>query len=140
MPPRSSGVQRVREPDAGLAMLEAIFTIPVVMFMIFGILQTAMWWYGRQVALTAAQEAARAARAYQASDADGEAKAANYLRQVQGSNNPVLADPRVRIVRTGDTVTAVVRGEVVSLVPGLTVSVEASSSGPVEAFIPATGR
>lgn len=130
----------VREPDAGLAMLEAIFTIPVVMFMIFGILQTAMWWYGRQVALTAAQEAARAARAYQASDADGQAKATSYLRQVEGTSSSVLANPRVSIVRTGDTVTAVVRGHVISLVPGLTLSVEASSSGPVEVFVPVAGR
>jgi Flp pilus assembly protein TadG len=121
-------------------MLEAIFTIPVVMFMIFGILQAGMWWYGRQLALTAAQEGARAARAYQASDADGTAQAVSYLRQVQGGSGPALADPSVSVLRSGDTVTVVVRGQVPSLLPGLTVSVEASSSGPVEAFVPVGGR
>src|SRR4051794_1586676 len=90
-----------REPDAGLSGLEAVFTIPVVMAMILGILQAAMWWYARQVALTAAQEGARAARAYQATNADGAAKATNYLGQVQGRSGSILNDPHVSVRRNG---------------------------------------
>jgi Flp pilus assembly protein TadG len=125
-----------REPDAGLATLEALFTIPVILLMIFGILQTAMWWYARQVALTAAQEGARAARAYDATDADGVAKATSYLSQVQGGSAPVLANSQVSMQRSANTVTVRVRGHVVSLVPGLSVSIDVTSTGPVEVFVP----
>jgi Flp pilus assembly protein TadG len=125
-----------REPDAGLATLEALFTIPVILLMIFGILQTAMWWYARQVALTAAQEGARAARAYDATDADGVAEATSYLSQVQGGSAPVLANSQVSMQRSANTVTVRVRGHVVSLVPGLSVSIDVTSTGPVEVFVP----
>src|SRR4051794_8840941 len=122
--------RRCREPDAGLSTLEAVFTVPVVMLMILGIVQAGMWWYVRQLAFTAAQEGARAARAYQATNADVTAKATSYLSQVDRGTGSILNDPQISVRRSGNTVTVEVRGHVVSLVPGLSVSVEVTSSGP----------
>src|SRR4051794_25511254 len=125
-----------RERDAGLSTLEAVFTVPVIMLMILGIVQAGMWWYARQVALTAAQEGARAARAYEASNADGAAKANSYLSQVDGGTGSILNDPQISVRRSGDTVTVEVRGHVVTLVPGLSVSIDVTSTGPAEVFVP----
>ena len=129
-----------REPDAGLSTLEAIFTVPVIMLMILGIVQAGMWWYARQVALTAAQEGARAARAYQATNEDGTAKATTYLREVDRGTGSILNDPEVSVRRDGNTVTVEVRGQVVSLVPGVSVSIDVTSTGPAEVFVPVIRR
>lgn len=117
-------------------MLESILVIPVVFAMILGILQAGLWWYARQVALTTAQQAARSARDYNATSADGTASATSYLHQVNGSGGGILLNPTVTVDRGPATVTVTVHGHVPAILPFLPSDVSATASGPVEQYEP----
>lgn len=131
--------RRVRDEDndRGLALLESVLTIPVAFVMILAVLQTGLWWYARQLANTAADEAARAARAYQAAPADGTRSGTTYLAQVDGHGSRVLLDPTITVDRGATTVTVHVHGHVPALLPFLPTQVDEHATGPIESFQPA---
>jgi hypothetical protein len=85
------------------------------------------------------QEGARAARLYQATDADGAERANQALRALNSGG--ILVDPRVSVTRSGnDSVQVTVSGGVVSMLPGLTLSIRPQVvQGPVERFRGAGG-
>ena len=55
------------EPDRGSSTLEIAILGPALLLLIFGVVQAALWFYARNLALAAVQEGADAARGYQAS-------------------------------------------------------------------------
>lgn len=128
--------RRVRD-DSGLALLESVLTIPVAFIMILAVLQAGLWWYARQLAATAADEAARAARAYQATPADGTRSGTTYIAQVDGHGSRVLLAPTITVDRGATTVTVHVHGHVPALLPFLPTQVDEQATGPIENFQPA---
>lgn len=138
---RASGRwQRARDDesdDRGLALLESVLTIPVAFVMILAVLQTGLWWYARQLAATAADQAARAARAYQATPADGTRGGTTYLTQVDGHGSRVLLGPSITVERGASTVTVHVHGHIPALLPFLPTQVDEQVTGPIETFQPA---
>lgn len=48
----------MRRADRGSLSVELVFLFPVVLLMVFLVVQGACWWYDRQVALSAAREGA----------------------------------------------------------------------------------
>jgi Flp pilus assembly protein TadG len=128
-------VDRRCADDRGIATLEALFAFPVMVFLVLGIIQTAMWWYDRQVAATAAQEAARAARYYTSTAADGQQRGYDYLQLVQGKGKG-LRNARVDVTRTATTVTVTVSGDTLGLVPWVHPHISESATGPVERYVP----
>jgi Flp pilus assembly protein TadG len=128
-------LDRLRQGDRGLSTVEAVFTVPIIVLLVFGIVQTALWWYARQVASTAADEAARAARSYAANAAAGESRGKTYLGTVDHGGN-ALRHPHVQVTRTAATVTVQVSGNVVSLVPFVSPSVTVTVTAPVERYVP----
>src|SRR5260370_7565119 len=65
--------------DRGSSVVEFVVIIPGVLLAILLIIQIGLWQHARHIALPAAQEGARAARAYNATADTGRRRAANYL-------------------------------------------------------------
>jgi hypothetical protein len=118
---------------------------PLVFMLLFASVQFAMYFFARHVAIAAAQEGARVARAEAANNAnwpvDATAKATAWIDQLAPN---LLRGPS--LVQTsssppgGDwTVTVTVTATVPSLIPGMAMSVTETSTGPVERFIPDPG-
>ena len=106
---------------------------PVLLLIIFTVVQASLYFYARSLALAAAQEGVRAARAENAHLPDGVTRARTFLTSTAGDS---LLTPTVS--STGSSATQIrirVTGRSLSVlpgVPGLTVSQEAT--GPKERF------
>ncbi|MFJ6214197.1 TadE/TadG family type IV pilus assembly protein [Streptomyces sp. NPDC092296] len=107
---------------------------PVVLTMVLLVVQASLWWYAREVALTAAREGAEAARSSTAKAGAGEARARAFLVRA-GS---IVSDPEVSSAGSTDTeirITVTVRAQ--SLVPGFHgQTITQHVTVPVERFVP----
>lgn len=124
------------DDDCGIGTVEAVLTVPVIVLMILGAVQVGLWWYSRQLAETAAQEAARAARSYAASAAAGRAEGYSYLSKVDAGGT-ALRNPSIKVTRGAQTVTVTVTGDIVSLVPWVAQAVTITVTSPIETYVPA---
>lgn len=129
----SGGSPATQRRDAGYSVLEVAITLPVVLMLIMLVLQAGTVWYGRSIAQATAREGLRAAAAYNATDADGKSRAADYLHQVAPH---ALTHPNVTVTRSlgTQTITVQVAATVPALVPFTTFTVHSSASGPVEKY------
>lgn len=95
---------------------------PLVLMLFFIALQWAMYAWASAIALAAAQDGARAASGYEASEASGRKAAAEAI------TGDVLRDPTVTVDRSATLTTVTVRGRAIAIfgVPVLTVSRSAS--------------
>ena len=135
--------RRVRElhasdDDRGFGTVEAVLTIPVMVLMILGTVQVALWWYSHQLAQTAAQEAARTARSYLSTADAGQAEGYSYLNKVD-SGGTALHHPAITVTRGAKTVTVTVKGDIVSLVPFVSPTVSIKVTAPIETYVPSAG-
>ena len=106
---------------------------PAVLLATFGLIQGALYYHARDIALAAASDGLTAARARAGSSAEGRQVAADFVRRAGGDD--VLQGSAVTAERTATTATVTVTGRTLSLVPGLPGwSVSQSASGPVERF------
>jgi Flp pilus assembly protein TadG len=113
------------DDDRGDAAIQMAIIYPVVLLAAIAVIQASMWYYARQIALTAAREGVTAARAYQASPADGAARA----HEVLGS----LRSVSVTAGSTGERVRVQVTGTAQSMIPGIAgLTITQTASGPVE--------
>lgn len=105
---------RPRRDERGSVTLEAVIVYPVVLLVIFTVIQGAFWFHGRDTARHAATIAAAAAAAEGATTSIGEAAAADFLNQVDS-----LHDVSITATHAGDSVTVTVQGTTISLIPGV---------------------
>lgn len=115
--------------------MELVLLTPLLMFVVFLVVQGALYMHARHVVLAAAQQGARLARA-QAADNQTAVDAAragtlSYLNQL-GSD--VVSDPTVAVSRINGEATVRVTAHAVSILPGFTLRVIETSTGPVEEF------
>ena len=122
-----------RAGDAGSATLELVIAFPVLLLLIFSLVQASLYFYARSLALAAAQEGVRGARAESADLPDGAARARGFLAAAAGDSllapavdTGASTPTRIRIRVTGRSLS------VLPGVPGLPVAQEAS--GPKERF------
>lgn len=123
----SQGTARQR----GSLTLEAAIVMPLVIMFVFAVIEGAMWYHARNVALGAAQQGARAAAAQ--SGADGTDEAAHYISVAGGDD--VLRQSGIAPSLTATEATITVTGVAPNLIPfwdGPTVSQTATF--PVERF------
>jgi Flp pilus assembly protein TadG len=129
----SLGPLRRRQDERGSATLEITVLFPAVLLATFGLIQGALYYHARDVALAAATDGLTAARARTGSGEEGRRVATAFLQRAGGED--VLLGPSVSSVRTATTATVTVTGRTLSLVPGLAGwSVSQMASGPVERF------
>ncbi len=130
-------VLRLRAPcdrgDRGSATLEITVLFPVVLLLILGVVQGALYYHARDVALAAAADGLTAARSRTGSAEQGRRAAVAFLARAGGDD--VLHAAQVSAARAGASATVTVTGRAVSLLPGLPGwSISQAASGPVERF------
>ena len=151
---RRDAVRRNRE--SGVSAIEFVFLTPVLFFLIFATVPFAIYFFARHVAIAAAQEGARVARAEAGDPAenwsgDAKAKAVEWINQLAPSllKSNCGNAPTTACVSTGNsgapgaagwTVSVTVTANVPSLIPGVNMSVTETSVGPVEQFVPDPGN
>lgn len=117
--------------ERGSAAVQTAMLFPVVLLLVFGLIQGALWFHARNIALGAAQEGARAASAE--GGAGGEQRAREFVGNLTGGT--LIRDLDVREVTTAEMVTITVVGNAPSLVPGVTgLTVRQSAAAPIERF------
>ena len=128
---RTSGVARRQlSGERGAASVELAVTFPVVLLLVMTLIQAALWFYARSVALGAAQEGAREGRVQPASTARAQSAAEGFLDQTA---EDLLTGRTVTVAGSPTTIEVTVTGTSLSLFPGLSGwSVTQSAVGPVE--------
>jgi Flp pilus assembly protein TadG len=117
--------------EKGSAVTETVLLTPVLLFLVMLVIQFGLWFHAQHVARAAAEEGARAARAEAGSADAGRDRAEAFLDQ---AGPTIITDRTVTATRNADVVTVEVRGHSVNVVPGFTLTIEASASSPVERF------
>jgi Flp pilus assembly protein TadG len=121
--------QRWRD-DRGDTSIQMAIVFPFVLLATAAVIQASMWYYARQIALTAAREGATVARSYQSSPADGAARARSVLARTAGDS---LRNYQVSAGSNGQRVRIQVSGTAMSMIPGVSgLQVTQSASGAVE--------
>ena len=116
--------------DRGDTAIQMAIIFPFVLLATIAVIQASLWYYARQIALTAAREGLSTARAYQSSPADGAARARDVLGRTAGDS---LRSYRVAAGSDGQRVRVQVSGTALSMIPGVPgLQVSQSASGPVE--------
>jgi Flp pilus assembly protein TadG len=121
--------------DDGVATLELTVLFPVVLLILFGVIQGALYFHGRNVALAAAEQGVRAARADGQTNRAGTAadQARQFLAEVGELDN--LTGLAITPSVGADTVRVTVSARTVSLLPGVPGPlVSQTASGPIERF------
>jgi Flp pilus assembly protein TadG len=130
--------------DRGSSAVELAILAPILLFSVWLIVQFALWFQSRSVALAAAQAGARIARdeaGVRTANwrADGPARAKAYYDAL---GTKILGQNGIGAIPIGNPATNVgvqVKGTVASIIPGLTLTITESAEGPVECFRPFGG-
>ena len=116
--------------DRGDTSIQMAIVFPFVLLATIAVIQASLWYYARQIALTAAREGATAARSYQASPADGAAQARDVLGRTAGDS---LRGYSVLASDNGQRVQVQVSGTALSMIPGVPgLRITQSASGTKE--------
>ena len=128
---RTSGVARRQlSGERGAASVELAVTFPVVLLLVMTLIQAALWFYARSVALGAAQEGARDGRVQPVSTARAQSAAEDFLDQTA---QDLLTGRDVTVSGSPASIAVTVTGTSLSLFPGLSGwSVTQTAVGPVE--------
>jgi Flp pilus assembly protein TadG len=118
--------------DRGSVTLEVSILGPVLLLVVFTVIQVGLWSYARSLALGAAQEGVAAGRAHGASAALGRERARAVLDATAGDS---LRSPSVTSSVSAATLRIEVRGRALSVLPGVPgMPVRQSAEGPIERF------
>jgi Flp pilus assembly protein TadG len=122
----------VIEYDDGSSAIELVLLTPVLIALIFTVVQAALLWNAQHAAVAAAQQGARLARTSSTgSDTSVRDATVAYLHSIGAS---LLDAPTVSVHEAGGWATVTVTAHAVSLLPGATLTVRGTSRGPVEMF------
>ncbi|MFD5425622.1 TadE/TadG family type IV pilus assembly protein [Streptomyces sp. NPDC127084] len=122
---------RLRGNDRGFGSVEFAVLAVVVLALIFTAIQVGLYYHARKVAQSAARQGVEAGRQFGASEDDGVAQAQRFLNRFGAS----VQDASVSSAgSTAEEIRITVRGNVATLVPGLTLDVVQHADAPVERF------
>ncbi|MEV0449786.1 TadE family protein [Streptomyces sp. NPDC050600] len=139
MPTLSHLLPPPHDRDRGSAPLQVAILFPVVILLIFAIVQGFTIAWAHNAVATAAREGVAAGRMYEAQPGDGAAKARKAASDLGGD---LLTGVHVSTAgSTPERMTIRVEGQAVSLVPGLGgITVTSTASGPVERWTTSGGN
>ena len=124
------GLGRRRSGERGATSVELAITFPVVLLLVMTLIQAALWFYARSIALGAAQEGAREGRIQPASTTRAHSAAEGFLDQTA---QDLLTGRDVTVAGSPSSIEVTVTGTSLSLFPGLSGwSVTQTAVGPVE--------
>lgn len=101
-----------------------------VLVVILTLIQVGLWFYGRDLALTAARAGVDLGRSY--GTVDPSAAQAHAQSVAAGYATGVLDHPTATATADATTMTVTVNAQVTTLVPGLTLTVSQSSTAAIE--------
>lgn len=107
--------------------------MPALLLGVLVIIQFGLWMHAQHVALAAAQDGARVARAYDGSDQAARDRITTSLARL---GPRVLRDPSVAVVRTANDVKVTVAGRATTVLGIFSMPVREQAYGPVERFVP----
>lgn len=128
-----------KRADRGSSVIELALLAPMLLIMIWLVVQFALWFQSRSVALAAAQAGARFARDEAGTpglpwQTDSVNRATQYYDSL---GTKILGGIHVTAIGNPATNVGVqVTGTVSSVIPGLTLTITESAEGPVECFRP----
>ena len=123
---------RGRRRDGGVTVVQLAIAMPVVLLLIMSVIQYALFEFANQVAEAAATEGLQAATAYGVPDPGAVGQTA--ADATVASQDQLLLQPNATVTLdlVHQTVTVVVTGTALQLVPGLNLPVSMSAAGPIE--------
>jgi Flp pilus assembly protein TadG len=117
--------------ERGAASLQTVLTYPIVLMLIFAMVQGMLYFHAQNTAQSVANGAVQAARVEGGSVDSGYAEAASRLAR----GGEAFASVDVSVTRGEEMATARVVGLAPSIVPGFRgLRIEQSATGPVERF------
>lgn len=128
--------RHLRRRDERGATAQAVVVFPALLFVIMLIIQFALWAHAVSVAEAAAQDGAAVARRVDGTKTGAEAAANQSLASL---GPQMLTTQNVVATRSATEASVTVTGKVISLVPGISLKVHETASGPVERFVPEQG-
>jgi len=117
--------------EHGSASAELVIATPLLLLLIMGVVQFALWQHAEHVADAVAQQGLAVGRLQGQTAAAGQAEAQSVLDQLGAG---VLVSPDITATRTAATTTVVVTGHAESIVGLFSLPVRAVASGPTEAY------
>jgi Flp pilus assembly protein TadG len=130
--PRRRRWYRVLEGDQrGSVSAELVLATPLLLVLIMGVVQFALWQHAEHVAEAVAQQGLAVGRLQGETAAAGQAEAQSVLDQI---GTGVLVAPDITATRTAATTTVVVTGHAVSVIGLFSLPVRAVASGPTEDY------
>ena len=138
-PPRLGGRRRRRRPgwrtgvgdERGAVAAELVIATPLLLLLVMGVIQFALWQHAAHVAEAAAQQGLSVGRLQGETAAAGQAEGRAVLSQVGAG---VLTGTQVSATKTAATTTVVVTGRAVSIIGLFALPVHAVASGPSESL------
>lgn len=119
--------------DRGSVSLELAIVFPALLLIVTALIQYALWFHARSLALAAAQQGVSVAGAYHSTPAAGRGSALAFIAD-HGANTLLNPDATASTPATGQ-VQVVVTGRSVSVLPGVAgIAVSQSAAGPLERF------
>ncbi|MEU5234617.1 TadE/TadG family type IV pilus assembly protein [Streptomyces anulatus] len=115
--------------DRGFGSVEFAVLAVVVLALIFTALQVGLYYHGRKAAQSAARHGVESGRQFGAGAGDGVAQAQTFLARFGGS---VQGASVSSAGSSAEEIRITVRGNVPTLVPGLTLEVVQHAEGPIE--------
>lgn len=120
----------MRRGERGAATVELTVLAPVLLLIVFTVVQVSLWSYARNLALAAAQEGVAAGRAHGASAHAARARAEQFIATSAGDS---LRGAAVRTQRMAGMVEVEVTGQALSVLPGVPgLPVRQGAQGPLE--------
>jgi hypothetical protein len=129
----SAVAARRHRGDRGSVTLGLAVVFPIVLLTIVTVVQTALVWHARNVAVAAADQGVEAGRLDGGSAADARAQALDMLTHSTGD---LISNVKVTVVATATQLRVHVHGTVVGVLPGLHLPVDADVVAPRERFVP----
>lgn len=124
--------------DRGAATTQLVLIVPALLLLALLVVQFAVAWHARHIAQYAAQRALAAARIEDGTTSDGRAQA---WRSLAVLGHRILQDPSVTVDRAAVQTRVSVGGTVMSVIPGVSLHVSGTASGPTERLTsPAGGQ
>ena len=118
--------------DGGSSTVEFVIASAVMVLLLLVVVQVGLYFHLRAVAQTAARHGVDEVRVFDGSTDQGIAAAGEFLDQGGQS----LHDRAVSAQRTVESSSVRVSGSVVSVIPGITLTVDVTASAPTERITP----
>jgi len=130
-PPRRRLRHALARGESGAVSAELVIATPLLLLLIMGVIQFALWEHAEHVATAVAQQGVSVARLQGETAAAGQNQAQSVLDQLGPT---VLAGSNITATRTDQMTTVTVTGHAESIIGLFSLPVKATASGPTEMY------